>query len=89
MGKKIEIGDYFFYKYEYELFGEEFSFLIGRIIGKTERGYEYEMGKQSNGLGKILAYRKNTKISSFDINSDMYNKCIIGKSLDELWVRMI
>jgi len=89
MGKKIEIGDYFFYKYEYELFGEEFSFLIGKIVGERESGYEYEMVKQSNGLGKMLAYRRNTNRSSFDINSDMYNKCILGKSLDELWVRMI
>jgi len=87
MKVKSKVGSYFLYRYNDE-------YVIGRIIKdvstfgknfKGERLFTFKIIKSSNirklGISLIDA--------RFSDGSDVYAGCIMGKSLDELWVRMI
>ena len=86
MKRKIKIGDYFMYK-------EKNGMVIGKII-KTEStigtGYHgdrlfiYEtIAKENLEMTNLGSYDR------FSSKSIMYEKCVVGKSIDEIWVRMI
>jgi hypothetical protein len=78
MKRKIKVGDFIHYK-DYD---EE---IIGKVTYKSkgERFYGFKSIKYLNRNGE------HHKRYYFEVNSPMYKECIVGKTLDELWVRMI